>query len=115
MSRKSTVESGRRLLGDTLALLKRQLGIIDARQRQLPPGGFDPDVADAAATLARAATGLAAEIRKLEAHDRNAIAKMAPEERDSYVKQYIAELGVERRLEFRILLDELDGGERLLA
>lgn len=98
----------RELLCDALEALRRQLGILDARQAEIQPGGFDPKLADAIASCNRAAAGSAAELRKLEAHDRNAAAALSDEERDRLVFEYARQVSRDRRDAIRALFDELD-------
>ncbi len=59
-------EDARRLVAATLAELEQQLEVVRARRAELPPGGFDKDLAAAAASLSRAVTGLASEERARE-------------------------------------------------
>lgn len=81
----------------------------------IAPGEFDRDLANSMAAVGRAATGLAGELRKLEAHDKRLVDRLSDEERDLLVTSYIRDLGPERRQEIRRLLDELDQAEMLLS
>ena len=109
------VNDARAILRDCLASLRRQLTVLDARQAELLPGSFDPDVANAIATLNRAATGSVAELRKLETHDRKSVTEMNPDEVSMYLAEYLKELSPDGRSIFRAVLDECDEKDSILG
>ena len=100
------------MLGQSMRVLRGQLRVLQAHQDK---HGFDKDIANSIASIGRAATGLAAELRKLEVHDQRLVDSLTSEERDRLVVSYLRDLAPDRRQEVRRLLDDLDQAEMLLS
>lgn len=91
---------------DALSHLKRQLAVVDARVREIPAGGFDPDLAKAGASLAKAVKDITAERRQLERHDRRMTS--TPAQRFNELLKYVKTLDPVQRGELASLLVDLD-------
>lgn len=70
--------------------------------------GYDDKAASHLAWLTKHVAQILGEVRKLEVHDKNMVARMTAEEKDALVKAYLMDLPPERRAEFRALLDDLE-------
>lgn len=115
MSKKAKEQPGSGFLAAAKVELTAQLEVCAARRRELHSGGFDPELATCAASLGRAITSLASEERQQEKHAAQMVARMSPEERAELTKEYLRELPVDRRADFRAFLDDLDADERVLG
>lgn len=107
--------TGRATLIAALAELRGQIDTLRDRRTELSAGAFDPALAMATAAVGRAVTGAAAQLARLETHDRALVGKMTEEERDRLVHEYLRGTTVERRAAFRVFIDGIDAAEDLLA
>lgn len=108
----STGERAEAMLKRTITHLETLLGAVEAT---LEAGDANPALARESAGVARAMTGLAAEVRQREKHVKDMVAKMSSVEQDELIKTYLRDLPVERRAEFRDLLDDMDADEQVMA
>ena len=104
------------LLADTLAELRGQLAVVQERRRALEPGHFDPDLAAAAASLARAVSQTAAQARLQERHD----AAMRPQpttsvERQAVIRAHFEALPRPDQVETARALTQMAGDGTLLG
>lgn len=88
--------------------------ILDVAERSVEEGEVSPALVRETAGAARALVTLSAELRQREKHERQAVAKMTPEEKDDLVAEYIRDLPPDRRQALRVLLDDLDNGGGVL-
>src|SRR5688500_16822243 len=95
------------LLAIAQAELQAQLAVLQARRKALLAGGFDKDLANSAAALGRAITGLAGEMRHQEKHVHQLVERMSPDEFDEVLRFHLAELPRDRQAAFKSFLDEL--------
>lgn len=104
------------VLADVLAELRRQLAVVEARREALADGGFDPDLANAAASLARAAAQTASQLRQQEKHDR-AMRPVAesPEQRELVIREAFEGLPRPRQVETARALVQIAGDGLLLS
>lgn len=100
------------LLRRTIRHLTKLLGAVE---RTLEAGEANPALARESASVARAMTSLAAELRAREKHEKSMVEAMTPEERRRVVFAFVRELDNDGRAEMRAVLDELDSSERLLG
>lgn len=104
------------LLGNVLAELRRQLAVVEARREELQAGHFDPDLASAAASLARAAAQTAAQLRQQEKHDASVRPEArTPEEREVVIRQHFEQLPRPRQVETARSLMQIAGDGSLLG
>jgi hypothetical protein len=90
-------------VGRTLDHLEEQLRVVRARLDELPDGGFDEELARAAAALARGVKDLSGEMRQLEKHDRRMT--LTPAQRFAELVRYVRRLPME---EFGAICDVID-------
>lgn len=107
MATKSKSGSSDNLLAVAQAELQAQLAVLQVRRVALVKGGFDKDLANSAAALGRAITGLAGEMRQQEKHVNQLVERMTPDELDDVLRYHIANLPKERQGAFKAFLDEL--------
>lgn len=99
-------------LRGNLSELKLQLQVCADRRLELSAGGFDKDLATAAASLGRAITQATAELRQQEKHDSRMIDAASPEERLDLLCESCRDLKRNERAKVRAFLDELDKEDR---
>lgn len=112
-SQQSLVEAARTTIAKALASLDACVGRVATMLEG--EDVYSDKAASHLAWLTKHVAQILGEVRKLEAHDRNTVGKMSPEERDRLVVEYLRDLQPERRGEFRVLLDQLDASEAILA
>ena len=100
------------LLQRTIAHLELLLGALEST---LESGDATPALARESANVARAMTGVAAELRQREKHAQQVVDAMSPAERHALVAAYIRDLTPEDRAPLRALLAELDDDASVLG
>lgn len=78
-------------------------------------GGFDKDVANAAATLARSMATLNTERRRQEKHEAELVMKLEPDEWDTIIIDYIREATPDRQKRYLEAITEIVNESSLLA
>ena len=112
-----TLASQKAIIAAGTAEVEAQLEILRLRREELErnPGAFDPQLATAANSLARAVSVLSSESRQLDKHRETAVIDLDHDREDELVRSFLTDISPQRREAFRKFLQDTAEETRLLS